>query len=85
MGVPVQTASMQIGSIEDTVSVTGDLAALDSAILSAKILGRVVYVSAREGEIVKKGQIIIQVDKTDANAMLRQAEDGLRSAHARLS
>lgn len=85
MGIPVQTATVQMGSIEDTIPVTGDLTALDTVVLSSKIPGKVASVSVREGDAVRSGQPVVQLDRSDAEASLRQARAGLESARARLS
>ncbi|MBI2843937.1 MAG: efflux RND transporter periplasmic adaptor subunit [Armatimonadetes bacterium] len=85
MGVPVQTAEVTVGPIEDTVSVTGDLAALKSVTLSSKIPGKVTQVTVREGDPVSRGQVVVELDRTDASANLMQAQAGLQAANARLS
>lgn len=85
MGVPVDTAMVQVGSIEDTIPVTGDIKALDTVSLSSKVPGKVVAVTVREGDPVRRGQVVVQLDRTDAEANLRQALAGLESAQARLS
>jgi HlyD family secretion protein len=85
LGTPVRTAAVQLGSIEDTVPVTGSLAALESVTLSSKIPGKVVYVTVREGDRVNAGDVVVQLDRSDGEANLRQALAGLESAQARLS
>ncbi|MEN6520014.1 MAG: efflux RND transporter periplasmic adaptor subunit [Armatimonadota bacterium] len=85
VGLPVDTSVVQVGNIEDTVPVTGTITALDTTTLSPKIMGKVVYVAAREGDFVRKGQVMVQLDPTDAQAALRQALAGLEAAHAGLS
>lgn len=85
LGMPVETSRVQIGAIEDTIPVTGNITALESAMLSAKIMGKVTNVTVREGDTVRRGQMLVQLDPSDAQANLRQAEAGLQAAHARLS
>jgi len=85
LGMPVQTASVQLGRIEDTIPVTGSIKALDTVTLSSKIPGKVAYVQYREGDAVRRGDIVVQLDRSDAEANLRQALAGLETAQARLS
>lgn len=45
-----------------------------------KIGGRVDFIAAREGEYVKKGQLIVQISDDDVQAQLRGAEARIRKA-----
>lgn len=85
VGIPVQTASVEVGSINDTAPVTGAIKALDSVSLSSKVPGKVLAVAVREGDVVKRGQVVVQIDPSDAQDNLRQAQAGLQAAVARLS
>ncbi|MHB9036490.1 MAG: efflux RND transporter periplasmic adaptor subunit [Armatimonadota bacterium] len=84
-GIPVETASIILGDMEQTVDVTGDIKALDEVVLSAKIPGRVAAVYAREGDSVGKGMTVIALDPDDAQSNLRSAQAGLETALSRLS
>ncbi len=85
VGIPIQTAPVHFGHIDDAIPVTGDIKALDSVTLSSKISGKVATVYVREGDVVRKGQTVATLDRSDAEAQLRQAQAGLQSALARLS
>ncbi|WP_223278206.1 HlyD family secretion protein [Nostoc sp. 'Peltigera membranacea cyanobiont' 232] len=52
--------------------------------VSAKIGGRVAQVSAREGDTVKSGQILVQIDDSDLRAQLQGAIARVRAAEERL-
>lgn len=84
-GIPVETATLLRGDMEQTVEVTGDIIALDKVVLSAKIPGRVARVTAREGERVSRGQLVIALDDQDMRSNLQNAQAGLQTALARLS
>lgn len=84
-GVPVETAPVARGDIEQVIEVTGDISALDKATLSAKISGRVAQVNAREGDRVSRGQVIVVLDQQDLLTNLQNAQAGLDTAVARLS
>jgi len=84
-GVPVTLARLERGDIEDTIEVTGDVTALSSVTLSAKIQGRIAYVAGRAGDPVSKGQVIIRLDPADAQSQVLQAEAALRLARTRVS
>lgn len=84
-GMPVDTALVHIGRIDDTIPVTGDVTALDTVMLSPKVAGRLSAVYVREGDRIAKGQVVARLDPTNADATVRQAQAGIESALARLS
>lgn len=71
-------------AVENTISVTGNLAAYDKATISAKVPGRLKEISIDLGNIVKKGQLIAQIDTKDYQLRLEQAEAALAQARTRL-
>ncbi|MHB0913562.1 MAG: efflux RND transporter periplasmic adaptor subunit [Armatimonadota bacterium] len=83
--IPVRTAIARTGSIADTVEVSGDIKALKSAVLSAKMSGRVTAVPYREGDLVGVGTVVVRQDTSDLAAQVREAEAALQAARARLS
>lgn len=84
-GIPVETTVITTGDMNQTVSLTGNLTALDSVNLSAKIGGRVAAVNFREGDAVKAGAVVIVLDQHDQRSNLLSAESALKSAKAALS
>jgi HlyD family secretion protein len=52
--------------------------------LAAKVSGRVVEVSVREGDRVKRGQLLIRLDLGDVGLAAERDRSGLASAEARL-
>jgi membrane fusion protein (multidrug efflux system) len=52
----------------------------DNVSLSSKILGRIVKLHADEGDSVKNGQLLIELDSTDLTAQKQQAEAFIRQA-----
>lgn len=60
-------------------SATGTVRALYNATLSSKVMGRVLSVSAREGDSVKKGQVLVSLDPRELEAGVQVAEANYRS------
>lgn len=85
LGIPIQTGTVQVGRIDDTIPVTGNITALDTVILSPKIAGKVAFIALREGDVVRRGQVVARLDSTDADSLVRQARASLEGAMARLS
>ena len=84
-GISVRVGYSRTGNMASVVDVSGDIKALKSAMLSAKISGRVVSVPYREGDRVAAGAVVVRQDTSDLQAQAQQAEAGLLSARARLS
>lgn len=80
--IPVQVATVQLGSLTQTVPVTGNIQALQDVQLAARANGRVTFVAVREGDLVHAGQLIVQQDATDLIANVRQAQANVQAAAA---
>jgi RND family efflux transporter MFP subunit len=71
-------------AMEQTVTVTGTLAAYDQATVSAKVPGRVKSIAVDLGSVVRQGQIVAQIDDQDYQLRLQQADAALAQARARV-
>ena len=80
----VKTTRASEVAMEQTVTVTGTLAAYDQATVSAKVPGRVKSIAVDLGSVVRQGQIIAQLEQQDYQLRLQQAEAGLAQARARI-
>jgi RND family efflux transporter MFP subunit len=70
--------------MERAVTVTGTLAAYDQATVSAKVPGRVQSIAVDLGSVVRKGQLIAQLEQQDYQLRLQQSEAALAQARARV-
>src|SRR5256885_5044736 len=77
----VKVAEMPIG---ETVTVNGNLAAYDQTTVGMKVPGRLQTISVDLGSVVRKGQVIAQLEQQDYKLRVQQAEAGLAQARARL-
>lgn len=82
---PVQTASVQLGTIKRTVAVTGSIAALQDVSLAARVSARVTQVTVREGDRVRAGQLLVQQDTTDLESTVHQAQANVQNTQAQLA
>jgi RND family efflux transporter MFP subunit len=76
-----KVSEMPVGA---TVQVTGTLAAQDQATVSVKVPGRLRALGVDLGSVVRKGQLITQVEPQDYQLRVQQAEAALSQARARL-
>jgi RND family efflux transporter MFP subunit len=80
----VKTAKVSEMPVGASVQVTGTLAAQDQATVSVKVPGRLRALTVDLGSVVRKGQIITQVEPQDYQLRVQQAEAALSQARARL-
>ena len=81
-GIPVRVAVATEKEVGRAISVTGSIAATQTVELGAKVSARVSFVAVREGELVRKGQLVIQQDSSDYDSQVRSSEASIKSAEA---
>ena len=65
-----------------TVGISGNIQAIDSVVIKARVPGEVVTLSVREGDAVQQGQVLIKLDPRDQQARLEQAQQQAAAANA---
>jgi HlyD family secretion protein len=84
-GAKVQTVPVTRGSMVRSVSATGSIQAVNTVNIGTQVSGTVRVIHADFNEVVKKGQLLAEIDPALLEANARQAEAGLRSARASLA
>ncbi|HEX5887805.1 MAG TPA: efflux RND transporter periplasmic adaptor subunit [Pyrinomonadaceae bacterium] len=80
----VKTTAVAETPFGETVTANGTLAAFDQTTVSVKVPGRVRTISVDLGSVVRRGQVIAQVDSQDYHLRVQQAEAAFAQARARL-
>ncbi|MFZ3101602.1 MAG: efflux RND transporter periplasmic adaptor subunit [Desulfitobacteriaceae bacterium] len=80
----VKTAVVIRQEVVGQVSVTGVLDAQDKSVLSAQLPGKVNFVGVKEGDQVKKGEVVVTLDQSDLQVQLQQAKANLDRSQAAL-
>lgn len=78
VSVPVVTVRTE--KIDETLELSGTVRAAATSVLSSKISGRITAISVREGDQVRRGQVLARIDDREAAAGLAQAQAAVRQA-----
>src|SRR4051812_15225009 len=74
---PVKVSHAVERQVTDSVGFTGRTAAVDSVELRARVWGYLDKVNFKEGALVKKGDVLFEIDPLIYKAALEQAEGNL--------
>lgn len=74
------TTAAEKGTLIVSVSGSGQVSVLNQVDIKTKASGDVIYVGATNGQEVKAGALLVQVDATDAQKSVRDAQTNLESA-----
>ena len=81
----IQSAKVKKGEIVSIVSAPGNVKAETEVQISAYVMGKVSRLPVKEGDLVKKGQILVQIDPTNYAAQVKQSRASLDLAKANLA
>lgn len=80
----VQVERIALSPVEDYYEATGTVRSKTTTQISSRIIGVVTALRAREGDRVRAGQSLIEIDNRDAQTQLQKANAGLREAQEAL-
>lgn len=90
-GTEVQVAKVERADLQAKVSANGRIQAQKKVDISATVAGQITQLSVEEGDVVKKGQFLLQIDPVGSRAAARSNQEGVmalskdvNSAHAAL-
>lgn len=72
----IATSVAAKAGIPDVYETTGTVRAKTTSNLAAKVMGNVTHVLVSEGDSVRRGQLLIQIDPREADAQLQKASAG---------
>lgn len=83
--IPVRTALVQQKTIALPIHASGILSSSAEQRLSFKIGGVIRKIYVKEGDVVRPGQLLASLDKTEIDAQVAQAQQGLAKAERDLA
>jgi len=83
-GVSVTAAQVRSGSMDIYLDALGTVTPLQTVNVYSQVSGRVLSVNYREGELVRKGQLLAVIDAGPTRAQLEQAQGSLARDRALL-
>jgi HlyD family secretion protein len=83
--VPVRTVTARLGQIRSLISTNGTVEAVHNFEAHAPATTTVKRVLVKEGDFVKKGQLLVELDAADVRAQAAKSETQLRTAQSDLA
>ncbi len=83
-GVEVETEKIARHDLEAIVSASGKIRPQRSVNVSAETMGKVVGLAVNEGDVVKQGQFLLQIDPRNLQTQVNSREASLAAARSQL-
>ncbi|HXN74304.1 MAG TPA: efflux RND transporter periplasmic adaptor subunit [Candidatus Acidoferrales bacterium] len=84
-GVPIQTVTARTGDIGVYINALGTVTPVYTATITSRVDGQITNVAYREGQMVRKGDLLIEIDPRPFQAALTQAQGTLAKDEAVLN
>lgn len=76
--LPVQVYVVKATNLADEVAATGSVLADESVVIKSELSGKITSLNIREGQPVKKGQLLFSINADEAQAAIRKQEYNIR-------
>ena len=76
--------SLKVREVPQNIAISGDIKAVNTAFVKARVAGELQGLVLREGDAVKAGQVLAQIDPSDSKARLSQARQQAQAARAQV-
>lgn len=80
--IQLETATVSAGSISETVTATGTLESVTQVDVGTQVTGKITKLFADYNSVVKKGELIAEIDKTLLESEVEAANANLESARS---
>ncbi len=79
-GLPVFMEKVKSGPFRDTINASGLLIPRKKVSIMSDVMGKIVELPVKEGDMVKKGQMLVRIDDRDLKSEVQRQEAGVRMA-----
>jgi multidrug efflux pump subunit AcrA (membrane-fusion protein) len=76
-----QIETVKTSSVDDYYEAVGTVQAKTSSVVAARIMGNITSVRVREGDRVRAGQTVIEIENRDAPVQIQKAQAGVRESN----
>lgn len=76
----LKTETLQPLLVDDYYEAVGTVQAKNRSVIAAKVMGNIVALHVREGDTVRAGQTLIEIDNRDAGIQLQKTQAGMRES-----
>jgi membrane fusion protein, multidrug efflux system len=80
--MPIEAAPVRVGPSQRRIQAVGSLRSNESVVIRPELVGRIVQINFTEGQKIKKGQVLVQLDASVPRAELVQMQASLALAKA---
>jgi HlyD family secretion protein len=84
-GVLVETEKVQRRNITQTVYGRGTIDPETQLVISSEVSGEIVFLGAKEGDVVQKGQVLVKINPQSMLAQQSESQAAISAAQARLA
>ncbi len=79
-GLSVFMEKVKSGPFKDTINASGLLIPRKKVSIMSDVMGKIIELPVKEGDLVKKGQLLVRIDDRDLKSEVRRQEAGVRMA-----
>src|SRR5688500_5862376 len=83
--LPIETAAVSRRTIVSEATASGQVEPINVIEVKSKSSGQITEMTVETGSLVRRGQLLIQLDPRDVNQQLQQAEADLTATRAKLA
>jgi len=82
---PVETTSARKGTIQKTISLTGDVSPENEVTVFSEVTGTLKKIYVEEGDRVRKGELLIKIDDKNIRLQLQASQEALHQTEVNLA